>query len=152
MIARHFGKQVLREVDPAEFGLAREELKKIYGERPVLRAEHFYKENTRAEWLADALKAGDFNEYLMLVNESGRSSEELLQNIVPSSHPENTAVKDAIELARKALDGRGAVRVHGGGFAGTIQAYVPLEEKDAFREKMESVLGYGSCHYLKISR
>ena len=152
LIASHFGKDVLRDVDPGEFGSAREELKKLYGERPVLRAEHFYKENTRAEWLADALKAGDFNEYLQLVNESGRSSEELLQNIVPSSHPDNTAVKDSIELARKVLDGRGAVRVHGGGFAGCIQAYVPLEEKDAFREKMESVLGTGSCHYLKISR
>ena len=152
LIAKHFGKEVLRDVDPGEFGLARAELKELYGERAVLRAEHFYKENTRAEWLADTLKSGEFDAYLYLVNESGRSSEELLQNIVPSSHPENTAVKDAIELARKALNGRGAVRVHGGGFAGTIQAYVPLEEKDAFREKMESVLGKGSCHFLKISR
>ena len=152
LIARHFGKDVLRDVDPGEFGLARKELIRLYGERPVRRAEHFYKENTRAEWLADSLKNGEFDAYLYLVNESGRSSEELLQNIVPSSHPENTAVKDSIELARKALDGRGAVRVHGGGFAGTIQAYVPLEEKDAFREKLESVLGSGSCHYLKIAR
>ncbi len=152
LIARHFGKEVLRDVDPGEFGLARKELIRLYGERPVRRAEHFYKENTRAEWLADSLKNGEFDAYLYLVNESGRSSEELLQNIVPSSHPENTAVKDSIELARRVLEGRGAVRVHGGGFAGTIQAYVPLEEKDAFREKLESVLGAGSCHYLKIAR
>ena len=152
LIAQHYGKDVLREADPAAFEADRTLLEKLYGTRPVLRAAHFFAENERAGLQAEALKAGDFKQYLALVNASGRSSEELLQNIVPSSHPENTAVKDSIELARSILAGKGAVRVHGGGFAGTIQAYVPLEEKDAFRKKMESVLGKGSCHYLKISR
>ena len=118
----------------------------------IKRALHFFAENERAGKLAEALKAGDFVEYLRLVNESARSSEELLQNIVPQSDPSATQYRDCIELARKVLKGKGAVRVHGGGFAGTIQAYVPLDEKESFREKMEKVLGGGSCHYLSVSR
>ncbi len=150
--AGFMGKKVLREVDPAEFEKAVSEPGCPLSALQISRARHFFAENERAGKLAAALKAGDFSEYLRLVNESGRSSEELLKNIVPQSHPESTGYADCITLARKVLGGKGAVRVHGGGFAGTIQAYVPLEEKDAFREKMESVLGKGSCHYLKISR
>ena len=152
LAASYFGKDFLRDVDPAEFEAAADEIARIYGERTMLRARHFFADTQRAGMLAEALKSGDLNEYLRLVNDSGRSSEELLQNIVPSSHPENTAVKDSIDLARSILNGKGAVRVHGGGFAGTIQAYVPLEEKELFREKMETVLGKGSCHYLKIAK
>jgi galactokinase len=151
-IAAHFGKEVLRDVDPDEFARNKTKLKVLYGDRPVKRAEHFFAETERAQLMADALKEGRFTDYLRLVNESGRSSEELLQNIVPASHPENTAVKDSIALARKTLSGRGAARVHGGGFAGTIQAYVPLDEKEHFREEMEKILGTGSCHYLSVSR
>ena len=152
LISKHFGKEFLRDVDTAEFEENKTKLKVLYGERPVMRAEHFFAENERAGKQAEALKEGRFEDYLELVRDSGRSSEELLQNIVPSSHPENTAVKDSIELARKILNGRGAVRVHGGGFAGTIQTYVPLEDKERFREEMENVLGRDSCHYLSVSR
>ena len=151
-VAEYFGKKVLRDVDPKIFEAREKDAEEKLGELAVSRAEHFFAENVRAKELAEALKAGDFERYLALVNESGRSSEELLKNVVPQSQPENTAYRDALELARKALGNKGAVRVHGGGFAGTIQAYVPLDEKDAFREKMESVLGKGSCHFLKISR
>ena len=152
LVASYFGKKVLRDVEYEEFLRCYTRLRKIYGDRPVWRARHFFEDSERAGKLAEALKAGDFAEYLRLVNGSGISSEKLLQNIVPQSHPEQTRYGEAIDLARKALGGAGAVRVHGGGFAGTIQAYVPLEEKDAFREKMESVLGSGACHYLKVSR
>ena len=151
-IAAHFGKEVLRDVDPSEFDDNKTKLKVLYGDRAVKRAEHFFAENERAGLLAEALKAGDFNEYLKLVNESARSSEELLQNTVPQSDPSATHYRDCIDLARKVLDGRGAARVHGGGFAGTIQAYVPLEEKENFRKEMEKALGKGSCHYLSVSR
>ena len=150
--AAAFGKKVLRDVDPAQFKTAVEKGTAGLTELQISRARHFFAENERAGKLAEALKAGDFTEYLRLVDESGRSSQQLLKNIVPQSHPECTQYGEAIETARKALGGRGAVRVHGGGFAGTIQAYVPLEEKDAFREKMESVLGSGACHYLKVSK
>ena len=152
LIAGYFGQKVLRDVEYEEFLRCSVRLRKIFGDRPVMRAKHFFEDSERAGKLASALKAGDFEEYLRLVNESGRSSETLLKNIIPQSHPEAAHYAECIELARKTLGGRGAVRVHGGGFAGTIQAYVPLEEKDAFREKMESVLGSGTCRYLKISK
>ena len=152
LIAGYFGKKVLRDVDHEEFLRCYTRLRKIYGDRPVWRARHFFEDSERAGKLAAALKAGEFEEYLRLVNGSGRSSETLLKNIIPQSHPEATHYAECIGLAREALGGRGAVRVHGGGFAGTIQAYVPIEEKDAFREKMESVLGPGTCRYLKISK
>ena len=151
-VASYFGKKVLRDVEYDEFMRCYTRLRKIYGDGPVMRAKHFFEDSERAGKLAEAMKAGDFDEYLRLVNESGRSSETQLKNIIPASHPESTKYAKCIELARKTLDGRGAVRVHGGGFAGTIQAYVPIEEKDSFREKMESVLGTGACHYLKVSR
>ena len=151
-IAAHFGKEVLRDVDPSEFDHNKTKLKVLYGDLAVKRAEHFFAENERAGLLAEALKAGDFNEYLKLVNDSARSSEELLQNTVPQSDPTATHYRDCIDLARKILNGRGAARVHGGGFAGTIQAYVPLEDKETFRKKMEKVLGSGSCHYLSVSK
>ena len=148
--AKAFGKEVLRDVPEEEFYADLDN--KALTPLQKSRALHFFAENERAGKLAEALKAGDFGRYLELINESARSSEELLQNIVPQSHPESTQYRECIKLAREVLGGKGAVRVHGGGFAGTIQAYVPLEEKDAFREKMESVLGKGTCHYLKISR
>ena len=158
--AKFFGKEVLRDVPEDEFyaymrgqsGPAANGSEEDLTDLQKSRAMHFFSENKRAGRLAEALKAGDFTRYLDLINQSARSSEELLKNIVPQSHPDSTQYAECIELARKIMAGKGAVRVHGGGFAGTIQAYVPLEEKDAFREKMESVLGKGTCHYLKISR
>ena len=151
-VAEYFGKEVLRDVPREEFmsGISR-----AAGELSALqinRALHFYAENERAGLLAEALNAGDFDKYLELVRASARSSEELLQNIVPQSDPTATHYRDSIDYARIVLNDKGAVRVHGGGFAGTIQAYVPLDEKERFRTEMEKVLGAGSCHYLSISR
>ena len=150
-VAGYFGKKVLRDVPEEEF-LMKVPRNGTFSALKISRAIHFYNENRRAGMLAAALKAGDFGEYLELVRASARSSEELLQNIVPQSDPTATHYRDCIEYARTVLKGRGAVRVHGGGFAGTIQAYVPLDKKEHFREEMEKVLGAGSCHYLSISR
>lgn len=150
MIAAYFGKQVLREVDENDFQNALPTLRNQCGDRPVLRAMHFYAENRRVHQEAVALAAGDFDGFLRLVNASGRSSEALLQNIYATSQPQTQAVSIALALGRQLLDGAGAIRVHGGGFAGTIQAFVPESLLENFRRTMEVVLGEGCCHILRI--
>src|SRR5699024_12823504 len=99
---------------------------------------------------AAALERGVPEGFLALVRESGRSSWELLQNIAPTGAVKEQAMAVALAVAERALGGRGACRVHGGGFAGTIQAFVPLDMKESFRSAVESVLGEGSCHILSI--
>ena len=149
-MAAQFGKQVLRDVDEDAFTEKIPALRASCGDRAVLRAMHFFAENRRAGLEADALKAGDFSRFLALVNESGRSSEILLQNIWSPSAPAQQAVSIALAVGRELLGGQGAIRVHGGGFAGTIQAFVPEDLTEGFRAGMERVLGEGKCHILHI--
>lgn len=149
-IAAQFGKRVLREVDEAEFMRALPELRRAAGDRAVLRAMHFFADDRRSAEEADALERGDTEGFLALVRESGRSSWELLQNITPTGAVKEQAMAVALAVAERALGGRGACRVHGGGFAGTIQAFMPLDMKESFRSAVESVLGEGSCHILSI--
>lgn len=149
-IAAYFGKEVLRDVPEEEFWTSLTELRKTCGDRAVLRATHFFRENRRAQAEAEALKQGDFAAFLVLVNESGRSSELLLQNIWSPSHPQSQAVSIALECGRVLLNGEGAIRVHGGGFAGTIQAFVPHGQLAQFHQRMDALLGDGSCHVLRI--
>ena len=111
---------------------------------------HFFADNQRVADQVAALKAGNFEEFLHLVNASGRSSWLYLQNVVPAGYTAHQELAVALALADHLLGGRGAVRVHGGGFAGTIQAFVPLDLLEAFRAGMEAVLGEGSCHVLSI--
>ena len=99
---------------------------------------------------ADALASGEKESFLNLVKESGRSSWELLQNITPAAAVEHQDMAIALTVAEKALNGEGACRVHGGGFAGTIQAFVPLEKVSAFKKTVESMLREGCCHVLSI--
>lgn len=99
---------------------------------------------------ARALKGGDFTRFLALVNESGLSSELLLQNIWSPSAPREQAVSLALAVGKGLLAGKGAIRVHGGGFAGTVQAFVPNDKLTAFKSGMEAVLGQGRCHVLRI--
>jgi galactokinase len=148
-VAACFGKEVLREVDEEEFlsGLAR--VRQQVGDRAVLRAMHFFAENRRAKEQAEALKKQDFEGYLKLVNQSGDSSWCLLQNI-SAGDPAHQAVALTLARGKQLLDGRGAIRVHGGGFAGTVQAYVPLDMLDEFRSGMEALLGEGVCHVVRI--
>ena len=146
-----FGKKVLREVDENEFYARIADVRRAAGDRAVLRAMHVFEENRRAEAEFEALQAGDFDSFLGLVGESGRSSWLWLQNVLPAGATEHQDMAFALALAEKLLSGRGAVRVHGGGFAGTIQAFVPLCALAAFRAEIERVLGAGSCHVLSFS-
>ena len=111
---------------------------------------HVFAENRRVTAQADALRRGDFAAFLQLVRESGRSSREQLQNIVPAGASAKQEVALALSLAEHLLGGRGAVRVHGGGFAGTVQAFVPTDLLEEFRSGMERVLGEGSVHVMAI--
>ncbi len=149
-ICAHFDKSVLREVDESEFYAALPELRKKAGDRAVLRAIHVYEDNRRVEEEVAALHRGDFDAFLACVKESGLSSWRCLQNVVPAGYTRNQEVALALMLAEKLLAGRGACRVHGGGFAGTIQAYVPLDLLGTFKYEMDRVLGEGACHVLSI--
>lgn len=149
-IARICGAKVLRDV-PYEVFLGKiAECRRSCGDRAVLRAFHVYKENERVGAQVEALKKGDFEGFLRLIRESGRSSWEYLQNVIPAGYKAHQDMAVAVAVAEAALDGRGAVRVHGGGFAGTIQAFVPLDILNEFKRKTEAVLGEGRCHVLSI--
>lgn len=150
LVCRCFGRKVLREVPEEEFLAALPKVRAAAGDRGALRAFHIYGENRRAREEAEALRRGDFPGFLALVRESGRSSALYLQNVVPTGRTAKQELLFAIALAERLLAGEGAVRVHGGGFAGTAQAFVPLSRLDAFRAGMEAVLGPGCCHVVGI--
>ena len=149
-VCAHFGKNVLREVPEADFTAALPVLRQKAGDRAVLRAIHIYDENRRVEGQVDALRRGDFAAFLSLIRESGLSSWRYLQNVVPAGYTHHQEVALALSVCERLLGGRGACRVHGGGFAGTIQAFVPLDMLDSFRAEMDRVLGDGACHVLTI--
>ena len=149
-VAAYFGKEVLRQVPRAQFEQSISALREACGDRAVLRAMHFYHDDERAQQEADALRRGDFEEFLTLVNESGLSSAMLLQNIYTCNEPKQQAVSLALAVGRSLLGGTGAIRVHGGGFAGTIQAFVPMDKLEVFKTGMEALLGEGACYVLCI--
>lgn len=149
-VAAHFGRQYLRQVPEAEFMSALPSLRVRCGDRAVLRAMHFYADDRRAAQEAQALKEGDFETFLSLVNASGLSSALHLQNTWSIADPRQQAIPVALALGRELLEGAGAIRVHGGGFAGTVQAFVPAEKLEGFRAGMEKLLGPGTCHVLHI--
>ena len=139
------GKSVLAELPEAEFMARLPELRRACGDRAVLRAMHIYDENRRVLAMRDALKAGDFDAYLALVRASGLSSWRYLQNVAPAGATAEQPMALTLALCERLLAGKGACRVHGGGFAGTAQAYVPLAEAEEFRAAVEAVLGAGAC-------
>ena len=150
-VAAFFGKDYLREVDKDEFYKNIKNIReKINNDRAVLRAIHFFNENERAQAEVEALKNNDFEEFRKLIKESGQSSYMYLQNVFAPSMPKAQAVSLTIALCDKLLGDRGAYRVHGGGFAGTVQAFVPFDMLDGFKTEIESVLGEGMCHVLSI--
>ena len=149
-VAAYFGKEVLTQIDEADFYKAIPALRKACGDRAVMRCIHFYQENARVPKQVAALKAGDFDAFLALVKQSGYSSYMYLQNVIPAGYKAHQDVAVALGLAEHYLNGRGAYRVHGGGFAGTIQAFVPYDILDDFVAGMDSVLGQGACHVLSI--
>ena len=147
-VAAHFGKKVLREVAQEEVENHIGELRKACGDRAVLRALHFYDENARVLEQAAAIRGGDLPAFFDAVKRSGESSWKLLQNVYARPTEEQMAM--GIELSRRFLAGDGAQRVHGGGFAGTIQAYVPLARLADYKRLMEDVFGAGSCTALMV--
>ena len=149
-VARVFGKDVLREVDEAEFYAKLKATREAAGDRAVLRAMHFFDENRRVQQQVQALERDDFEGFLAGVRDSGRSSWMLLQNVVPAGSREHQQMALALAACEKQLAGRGACRIHGGGFAGTLLAFVPNEALASFRANMEAVLGEGRCHVLSI--
>jgi galactokinase len=149
-VAAYFGKEVLSQVEETAFLAAMPQLRQTCGDRAVLRALHFYKENARVWQQVEALEQGDFGRFLSLVKESGRSSYMYLQNVTPSGSQAHQAVALTLAMCAHYLRGRGAYRVHGGGFAGTVQAFVPYDMLEDFRAGIEAVLGTGSCHVLRI--
>ena len=147
---RCFGKEVLREVPEEAFLAALPEVRKAAGDRAVNRAFHIYAENRRAEAEGQALREGDFDRFLALVRDSGRSSAMYLQNVIPTGQTTAQELMVTIALCETILEGWGAVRGHGGGFGGTAQAFVPLDMLDTFKEKTEAALDQGSCHVVMI--
>ena len=149
-ICAHFGKDVLTQIDPADFYAAIPVLREKCGDRAVMRAIHFYQENERVPQQVAALEQGDFDKFLALVKESGFSSFMYLQNVIPAGRTRNQEMAIALGLCEHYLRDRGAYRVHGGGFAGTVQAFVPFDLLDSFRSGIDAVLGQGACHVLSI--
>jgi len=147
-----FGKAFLRDVEEAEFLDRIAEVRAACGDRAVLRAIHVFAENKRVALQRKALEENDFETFLRYVKESGSSSWRLLQNVIPSGWQAHQEVAFALALAEKLLAGRGACRVHGGGFAGTIQTFVPNDMLDEFCTAMEKALGKGSCHVMSIRK
>ena len=150
-VAAYFGKSVLREVDEAEFFASIAALREQVGDRAVLRALHFFGENKRVAAQKAALDASDLDAYFVEVLASGKSSFCYLQNVYTTKNLKEQGLSLALCLADGYLAGkRAAYRVHGGGFAGTIQAYVPMEDVDGFRALMDGVFGEGKCIVLRI--
>ena len=145
-----FGKKYLREIPKAEFVQKIPELRGKVTDRAILRAFHIYQENDRVRQQVEALRWDDIDAFLDLVKESGRSSWMYLQNITPAGAVKHQEVAVALALCETYLKGQGAYRVHGGGFAGTVQAFVPLDMLDSFKASIEAVLGENSCHVLNI--
>ena len=149
-VAACFGKEVLTQIDEADFYARIPELRKTCGDRAVMRAIHFYQENARVPYQVAALQEGNFEGFLNLVKQSGYSSYMYLQNVIPAGYKEHQDVAVSLALCEHYLAGRGAYRVHGGGFAGTVQAFVPFDILDAFKAGMDAALGEGACHILSI--
>ena len=149
-VSEFFGKNYLREVEESDFFANIKDLREKCGDRAVLCALHFFADNKRAQDEGKALAEGDFNKFLTLINESGNSSFKYLQNVYSNRFPNEQGLSLALALTERFLGGKGACRVHGGGFAGTIQAFVPMDILDEYKNMIESVFGEGNCYILNI--
>lgn len=149
-VAAQMGKKVLREVEPQQLIDAIPLLRGKVTDRAILRAIHFEGDNARVANQVAALEKNDFNSFLQMVKDSGRSSFMYNQNVYPSSAPQEQGISLALALSDIALGAEGAYRVHGGGFAGTIQAFVPQHLLDKYIATLEPTFGKGKCHKLFI--
>ena len=149
-VATLLGGNLLREVDDGDFLKSIPSIRSKCSDRAILRAIHFFSDNHRVTLEVDALKRGDFEEFKRLIIESGDSSYKYLQNIYSVNNVRAQCVSLALAVSEMLLEGKGAWRVHGGGFGGTIQAFVPNDMLDTYKTTIESVMGAGSCYILKI--
>ena len=151
LVSEFFGKKFLREVSKSDFMANLKDIRKtVNNDRAILRAIHYFNDSDRAVSETEAVEKGDFAEFCRLNRESGRSSFMYLQNVYASSMPKSQAVSLTLALCDEILGDKGSFRVHGGGFAGTVQAFVPNDMVDEFKSKIEAVLGEGMCHILSI--
>ena len=152
-VAAYFGAKCLRDVDYEKFIDKLPELRKTIGnDRAILRAIHFFNENLRVENMLECLKDDDIEGYLFYVEESGNSSFKYLQNVYPAINVKEQGLSLALALTEDYLDGDGVCRVHGGGFAGTIQAYIPQNLTEDYSDFMDSIFGEGSTTVLAIRK
>ena len=149
-VAQAMGKDVLREIDFEDFKKAVPSLMGRVSDRALLRAFHFYRENARVEKAIAALESNNFDDFKKVINESGRSSYMYNQNVYTPKNPAEQKISLALCISEGILGVDGAYRVHGGGFAGTIQAFVPAELLEEYKNSIETVFGKGSCHVLII--
>ena len=149
-VAAHFGKEVLHDVAEDDFFAEIGNLRGKVSDRAILRAAHFFADDARVPQEVAALDAKDFQRFFELVKASGNSSAKWLQNVYSIKKPEEQGVSMGLMVSEKVLGGKGASRVHGGGFAGTIQAFVPNELVDKYAAAMEKLFGAGSCYRLNI--
>ena len=149
-VCNFFGKEVLRQIPEEDFLKALPDLRNHVSDRAILRAIHVYQENKRVKVQAAALRNEDLYAFFHLVRQSGHSSWMYLQNIYPAGSIMKQEVALSLALCDTLLQGRGAYRVHGGGFAGTVQAFVPFDILPQFKSEIENVLGEGKCHVLNI--
>ncbi len=149
-VCEYFGKDVVTEIPEADFYAAIPALREKCGDRAVMRVIHEYNENRRVPQQVACLESGDFEGFLRLTKESGFSSWMYLQNVIPAGYVKQQAMAVALGLCEHYLQGRGAYRVHGGGFAGTVQAFVPFDLLESFRAGIDAALGEGACHVLSI--
>lgn len=149
-VAKCLGHDVLRDADEAQFYNSIDLVRKVVGDRAILRAKHFFSENRRVDEEVAALEAKEFGRFKRLVIQSGQSSYMYNQNVYCVKDASSQSVSLGLCLSEEILEGKGAWRVHGGGFAGTIQAFVPIDMLDEFKSKMETVFGKGSCYVLSV--
>jgi len=149
-VASFFGADVLRQIKEEDFYKELSLIRKFAGDRAVLRTIHWFDENGRVENECKALREGNFNRFKELIWDSGQSSFKYLQNVYSAHKPEDQSLAVALMMTRKILGNNGVWRVHGGGFAGTIQAFVPNTIVENYKTKIEQLFGRGSCYVLKV--
>lgn len=151
-VAAYFGKEILKQVDKNEFYTNIPEIRKVAGDRAVLRAMHWFEETDRVIDQVNALEEENFEEFKKLIKSSGDSSFKYLQNVYSVKNLSRQEMAVGLALSDVILKGKGVSRVHGGGLAGTIQAFVPNDIVDIYKKNMEDIFGEDACHVLKIRK
>ena len=151
-VAAYFGKEVLHQIDKNEFYIHIPEIRKVAGDRAVLRAMHWFEETDRVIDQVNTLEKEDFEGFKSLIKASGDSSFKYLQNVYSVKNLSRQEMAVGLAFSDVILKGRGVSRVHGGGFAGTIQAFVPNDIVDIYKKNMEDIFGQDACHVLKIRK